>query len=149
MARLCLSSHRLLVETGRWQRWPRPFRICRRCVRPECVPQCTCEDQRCVADEQHFCWGCWDTLHLWDQLVLIFRDQLNVTLGPTLRASLHSLGELKHREMRDAGRHICRWARAVLKLGESQRMTYNAEGALVEAGQSSSASMFDTQEDSS
>ena len=80
---------------------------------------------------------------------LIFRDQLNVTLGPTLRASLYSLGELKHREMRDASRHICRWARDVLKLGESQRMTYNAEGALVEAGQSSSASMFDTQEDSS
>ena len=145
LARLCLSSHRLLVETGRWQRWPRPFRVCRTCVRPECVPQCTCEDQRCVADEQHFCWGCWNTLHLWDRLVVLFRDQLNVALGPTLCASLHSLGELKRRELREASRHINQWARDVLKIGQSQRMTYNSLGAFVaDEDHSSSASMFDT-----
>lgn len=73
---------------------------------------------------------------------MIFRDQLNVALGPNLRASLHSLGDLKHKEMRDAGRHINRWARDILKIGESRRMTYNAEGALIEEDQSAHSSLL-------
>ena len=76
---------------------------------------------------------------------MLFRDQLNVALGPTLRTSLHSLGELKRREMREASRHINQWARDVLKIGQSQRMTYNSLGAfVVDEDHSSSASMFDT-----
>ena len=75
---------------------------------------------------------------------MLFRDQLNVALGPTLRTSLHSLGELKRREMREASRHINQWARDVLKIGQSQRMTYNSLGAFVDEDCSSSASMFDT-----
>ena len=65
-----------------------------------------------------------------------------MALGPTLRASLRSLGDVKHKEMRDAGRHICRWARDVLKVGESRRMTYNAEGAVVEEDHSAQSSVF-------
>ena len=65
-----------------------------------------------------------------------------MSLWALLYVSLHSLGELKHREMRDASRHVNRWARDVLKIGEAHHMTYNAEGALVAEDRSSSASMF-------
>ena len=33
VARLVLSQHRLLVETGRWRRWPRDYRICKDCAK--------------------------------------------------------------------------------------------------------------------
>ena len=64
-----------------------------------------------------------------------------MALGPTLRASQHWASG-KHKEMRDADRHIDRWARDFSKIGESRRMTYNAEDALIEEDPSAQSSLF-------
>ena len=108
----------------------------------------TCGDQRYVVDEAQFCWGCWDTLHLWDEQIVAFRDRLHVALGPTVLSSHGSLGDLKHQEFREAGRLFCCWARSAFKKEESKRMPYNAAGADVTDDISADSSVTGSQQGS-
>ena len=59
ISRLFLASHRLIIETGRWRRWPRPYRTCKHCVLPGCATAgCQCANEQCVGTEAHFVWVC-------------------------------------------------------------------------------------------
>ena len=71
MARLFLSNHRMVIETGRWKRWPRDQRICPYCKEQPapvvscCTRRCAHLDERCLGIESHYIWNCPATSWLW------------------------------------------------------------------------------------
>ena len=62
LARLFLSSHRLIIEAGRWKRWEHKQRICPICKSLDtlfiCQNECIHEDERCLGFEAHYLWYC-------------------------------------------------------------------------------------------
>ena len=81
-ARLFLSQHRLVIETGRWKRWPRKLRTCAFCVQPVCKTHgCTCRGERCIGTEAHVCWFCPGFRHHWDTIRSKIETKYGIYIG--------------------------------------------------------------------
>ena len=86
IVRLFLSSHRMIIETGRWKRWERNQRFCTACFpdsadRPGiCRTRCTHLEERCIGTEEHYLWHCPITNH-WELLRTVIYDKLNYDIG--------------------------------------------------------------------
>ena len=136
MARLFLSSHRLLIETGRWKRWPREERICTVCKSLDqlfiCQEMCIHDDEKCLGSEAHYLWFCPLTSWVWELAREQIRSHAQFDIGHNF-SNLNKLSsdykKIKQRFTRHQIRTIvstlAKMTSRVLKDGSGVDMPYN------------------------
>ncbi len=120
----------MIIETGRWRRWPRNMRVCRGCVKSGCAETgCHCLEQDCIGDERHYCWGCPDKQKHWEKLREKGMSELGYDIGSDFRAVNHiSFGDTTAKTYKGMGRLIAEFAQSLLLDCEKEEMQYNSLG---------------------
>ena len=136
MVRLMLSTHRMVIETGRWKRWPREERICTTCKSRDklfiCHQMCIHDDQKCLGTEAHYLWFCPLTSWVWDLAREQIRSHAQFDIGHNF-TNLNKLSSdykkiklcFTRHQIRTIVSTLAKMASRVLKDGSGVDMPYN------------------------